>query len=150
MPSLPLCVLLLNGFSSSKGFSELVPASTGSESSLKFPFLQFELHDPKHLTVMLYHFQLAFEQFSDHQNLPYIHGKRDLPATNICVVPVSNDPGDVKLFSNFRAANQIRSRCPSNIPSFKQYGQCIVTDNCKKLAAVMYRITFQMQPKHRP
>ena len=102
------------------------------------------------MNVMMYQFELAFEQSSDYHNPLYIDARKMIPRIGICVIPVSNDQGDVKPFSKLRAANQIRPRCPSSDPNFKQYGQRIVVDNCKKLAAVMYRIAFQMQPKNRP
>jgi hypothetical protein len=85
---------------------------------------------------MGYYFELAFEQSGEHQGPLYIDGKQGLPANSICVIPVSNEPGDVNLLSDFRAANKIRPG--SNIPNFKQYGQRIVMDDCNKLASVMH------------
>jgi hypothetical protein len=97
----PLCALVWDAFSSSKGLSELVHASTTPENSLKFPFLQFHLQEYDVTNVMQYHFELAFEQSSDYQKSLYIDSKWDLPAANICVIPVSEDIGDTKLFSKF-------------------------------------------------
>jgi hypothetical protein len=145
----PLCVLLWDVFSSSEGFSKFVPTGTSQENIPKYPSLQSMLLEYEETKVMVYRFGLAFEQSSNHQN-PFYKSTWDLPAAQILVIPVSKDSGDVKTFPQFCAANQIRRRSPSNIPNFKQYGQYIVMDNCKELAAFICGIAFEMQPKHRP
>jgi hypothetical protein len=97
----PLCVLVWDAFSSSKGFSEFVPASTSPENNLKYPSLQCRLLEYEEMKVAGYRFELAFEQPGDHQNPIYIDKKKDLPATHILVIPVLKDSGDVKLFPRF-------------------------------------------------
>jgi hypothetical protein len=75
----PLCVLLWDVFSSSEEFSKFVPTSTSQENILKYPSLQSMLLEYEETKVMVYRFELAFEQPSDHQN-PFYKSTWDLPA----------------------------------------------------------------------